>query len=124
MTAQEIQNSSVEKVLEAVRNGIVTAEVALAAENSVTSRNARVTLVNALEEIITGEDKIEDDTEEAEEVVEVLTVKVSKKVLANTGGQGSYFDPIQKTTIGKKSVKVKATNFVNQKLVSGEIVRV
>lgn len=119
MTAQEIQGSSVEKVLEAVRNGTVTAEAALAAENSVANRNPRVTLVNALEEIVTG-----GDVEEEEETIETLTVKVSKKVLTNTGGQGAYFDPLQKVTVGKKPVKVQATPFINQKLVSGEIVRV
>ena len=120
MTAQEVQSSSVEKVLEAVRNGTVTAEAALAAENSVANRKPRVTLITDLEEIITGDG----DGEEAEEVLETLTVRVSEKVIRTTGGQGAYFDPIQKVTIGKKPVRVEATSFINQKLASRELVRV
>ena len=88
------------------------------------NRNSRVTLVTALEEIITGDSDDKEAGEAKEEVLEMLTVKVSEKVIRNTGGQGAYFDPIQKTTIGKKPVKVKATSFIHQKLTSRELVRV
>ena len=54
---------------------------------------------------------------------ETVKVKVSKKVLDNTGGLGAYYDPESKETIGKEVVSVPATPFVEGLLRNQELVK-
>lgn len=54
---------------------------------------------------------------------ETVKVKVSKKVLDNTGGLGAFYDPESKKTIGKEAVSVPATPHVEAWLRNQELVR-
>lgn len=74
MNEQDYKNYTVEEVLEAVHNGEITAEEALALENK---GKARKTLVEALEELNNASQTSDGDTPEVEQV------KVPVKLIAN-----------------------------------------
>lgn len=52
-----------------------------------------------------------------------VRVKISAKVFENTSGQGAYYDPGTKKTIGAKAVTVPTTEFIQALLRSQEIVK-
>lgn len=131
--------ATIDETLADVKAGKTTAAEALKQEQA--ASDPRSSLVTQLEALVKKEEEAskpqagvgtQPDTENdatvaeatgSESQYETVKVKVSKKVLDNTGGQGAYTDPESKKTIGAEPVTVPATPFVEGLLRSQELVR-
>jgi hypothetical protein len=131
--------ATIDETLADVKAGKITAAEALKQEQA--ASEPRSSLVTQLEALVKKEKEASEpkagvglgaDTKNeasvaeatgSENQYETVTVKVSKKVLDNTGGQGAYTDPESKKTIGAEPVAVPATPFVEGLLRSQELVR-
>lgn len=131
--------ATIDETLASVKAGEITAADALKQEQAEPS--PRSTLIKELEALMAaaGSDPvspagvgIDTDTKNNATVMEasqgefqyeLVKVKVSKKVLDNTGGLGAFYDPESKQTIGKEAVSVPATPQVEGWLRTQELVR-
>ncbi len=131
--------ATVDETLADVKAGKITAAEALKQEQAASEpRSSLITQLEALAK--KGDDVsqpkagvgVDTDTKNdatvaeatgSESQYETVKVKVSKKVLDNTGGLGAYYDAESKETIGKEAVSVPATPFVESLLRSQELVK-
>ena len=136
--AFDVKDATIPQVLEEVDSGRLSVEDALKAEKA--KEPVRSGLVTELEKRaapVNNEEpapstaalaQTSNDNAEVEAVAnpngyEKLKVQTSETVQANTGGNGTYFDPELKQNAGKEPVEVYVTPFIDGLLRSKELVK-